>query len=74
MKQRVITPQISKCWCGADVGVLDWDHRMMYRAWCDNGHTLTNECGSQHRAICKWNNRIAALTASDVERLNKEAT
>jgi hypothetical protein len=23
---------------------------------CNNNHTSTRECGSRHRAICKWNN------------------
>lgn len=60
MKQKVHTPAIANCArCNAKGKVLDWDFRDMWRVYCDNGHTSTKECGTVHRAICRWNNAQA---------------
>ena len=68
MKQKVITPEIANCArCGAKAVVLDWDFRNKWRVYCDNTHTSTKQCGTAHRAICRWNNaqaRFAAATAA----------
>lgn len=59
MKQKVITPPIEDCFCGAKAKPIeDWDFRNQYRIICDNNHTLTKDCKSIHRAICLWNNRV----------------
>lgn len=55
--QKVITPTIKRCWCGEDAhikGGWKWDH---WQVMCNNKHTLTRECSTVHRAICRWNNR-----------------
>ena len=58
MSQTVKTPAIKACSiCGASAKVVDWDFRMQYRVICDNNHTATKECGTPHRAICRWNNK-----------------
>ena len=56
--QKPITPKIKNCTCGASARPIDWDFRDRWRVICDNNHTLTEECGTVHRAICLWNNRI----------------
>ena len=56
--QKLITPPISNCVrCGAPARCIDWDFRDQWRVMCDNNHTDTRECGTWHRAICRWNNR-----------------
>jgi len=58
MSQIVKTPKILPCQrCGANAQVIDWEFRNLWRVMCDANHTDTKECGSQHRAICRWNNR-----------------
>jgi len=59
MKQKVITPPISTCFCGSKAKVVDWNWNERYLVMCDNNHTLSKECGSHHKAICLWNNRVA---------------
>lgn len=56
--QPIFTPEIEKCWCGAPARPIDWDFKMRYQVMCDNNHTLSKECNTKHRAICKWNNRV----------------
>ena len=57
MKQPIKTPPIAPCArCGADAKCIDWDFRDRWRVMCDNNHTSTKECGTRHRAICRWNN------------------
>jgi hypothetical protein len=58
MKQKITTPEILNCYCGAKAHPIDWEYKDMWKVYCDNNHTLTKECGSIHRAICLWNNRI----------------
>lgn len=58
MKQIPKTPAILNCWCGAPARVIDWNDAFMYQVMCDVNHTLTKECASAHRAICRWNNRV----------------
>lgn len=56
MRQKVKTPDIATCAiCGAKATALDWDYRDMWRVMCDNNHTATKECGTKHRAVCRWN-------------------
>ena len=58
--QRPITPPIALCAkCGAKAECLDWDFNDRWQVICDNNHTSTKECGSRHRAICRWNNAQA---------------
>jgi len=67
MSQKIYTPAIKACAkCGAPAKVLDWNFNMRYRVMCDNNHTATGECNTQHRAICRWNNKqdkMMAVTA-----------
>jgi hypothetical protein len=57
MAQKIVTPEIVKCAkCGADATCLDWDFNDQWKVYCDNNHTATRECGTRHRAICRWNN------------------
>ena len=58
MTQKIFTPLINKCYCGANAKIIDWDFRNMYKVYCDNNHTLTKECGTINRAIHRWNNRV----------------
>ena len=58
MKQTPITPAILNCWCGAKAIVIDWNDSFFWQVMCDNNHTMTKECGTSHRAICRWNNHI----------------
>ncbi len=59
MKQKVITPDIKPCpVCGSRAVALSWNFNFNYQVMCDKNHTLTKECGSRHRAICKWNNAV----------------
>lgn len=58
-KQKVYTPPIYNCWCGAAARLVDWDFRDCWRVMCDNNHTLTKECGTTNRAVWRWNNRMA---------------
>jgi len=59
-KQPIITPEISQCYCGAKAKILTWDvyGEYEYQVKCENKHTLTKYCGTKHRAICRWNNRV----------------
>lgn len=34
---------------------------------CDKNHTSTRECGTIHRAICRWNNAQARIHADAME-------
>lgn len=55
--QRIITPPVANCEvCGVKAMCLDWNYNFRYRVMCDNNHVATKECGSAHRAICRWNN------------------
>ncbi len=67
MKQKVTTPEILPCVCGAMPVVMPavtgWDHferhymvecKKCTRRWPRNAST-------KHRAICKWNNRMISL-------------
>lgn len=63
MSQKIITPSISNCAiCGAVAKVLSWDFDFNYKVICDNNHTSPQECGSRHRAICRWNNKQIKLS------------
>ena len=59
MAQKIITPEIAECYCGAKAMAIDWNYNDMWVVMCDNNHTLSKKCGTKHRAICKWNNRVA---------------
>ena len=59
-KQPIKTPEIKQCFCGAHARLVDWDFRDMWRVMCNNNHTLTKECGTKHRAVCRWNARVEA--------------
>lgn len=59
--QKVHIPQIEDCWCGAKATVIDWDFRGMYKVMCSNNHSLTKECITVNRAVCRWNNRVKAV-------------
>ncbi len=64
--QRVFTPPIADCAiCGAKAMCIDWHFRGMWRVMCDNNHTATRECGTTHRAICRWNNAQARRISAD---------
>jgi hypothetical protein len=58
MAQKIKTPPITPCArCGAKAKCIeDWDFRDMWKVICDNNHTSTKDCGTKHRAICRWNN------------------
>lgn len=60
MKQKVITPQINNCYCGSLAKIQTWDiyGEYIFQVVCENRHTLTRYCGTKHRAICRWNNRV----------------
>ena len=58
-KQPIFTPDITPCFCGGKLKILvemnvDMD---LYFVYCENGHS-SPRCGTKHRAICKWNNRM----------------
>lgn len=60
-KQKVITPEIKNCPNCNDIAVIKTilEYDTMYRVVCRScGKCLTKECGSKHRAICKWNNKV----------------
>lgn len=59
MKQKIVIPKVSDCWCGAEERPIDWDFRGMWRVMCENNHYLTKECSTINRAICRWNTRVA---------------
>lgn len=63
MKQKAVTPEIMKCHCGADARIMTWEvgQQLVYRVECTKNHSLSNFCGTWHRAICKWNNRVQIL-------------
>lgn len=57
--QKIITPPISKCYCGEEAKIQTWEsYDIIYQVVCNNRHTLTKYCGSAHRAICRWNHRV----------------
>jgi len=58
--QKITTPEISKCYCGASAKVQTWDiyGENIYQVVCENRHTVTKYCGTKHKAICRWNNRV----------------
>jgi len=60
MKQKIITPELKECFCGAKSKIQTWDiyGAYIYQVVCENRHTLTRYCGTRHRAICRWNNRV----------------
>lgn len=59
MPQKIITPDIKNCFCGAKAKIQTWDdYDFIYQVICENKHTLSKYCRTRHRAICKWNNRI----------------
>jgi len=64
MTQTPNTPAISKCHCGADADVYGTYSGNHWQVVCVNraAHTLTRECGSRHRAVCLWNNRLLSHT------------
>lgn len=65
MPQIVKTPAILNCTkCGAKAVCIDWDFQDRWRVMCDNNHTETKECGSRHRAICRWNNKQVEYSRS----------
>jgi len=57
--QTPITPPVSDCYCGKKAIAIDWEFRDRWQVICDSNHTLTKECGSRHRAVCRWNNRVS---------------
>ena len=67
MKQPIKTPPIATCArCGADAKCIDWDFRDRWRVMCNNNHTSTNECATNHRAICLWNNAQTKMRNAEV--------
>ena len=60
MKQNVITPALLSCAkCGAQPKLEeDWDFRDMWQVVCltPGCGRRTKECGTRHRATCRWNN------------------
>ncbi len=67
MKQKVKTPEIIVCRCGHTPKVREsydsYDpmraYGVSYEVHCANcTNTGPQYCGSIHRAICKWNNRM----------------
>lgn len=64
--QKVVTPKIKECpICGAEAKALSWNFDFNYQVMCDNNHTLTKECGSRHRAVCKWNNKADKINKGE---------
>ena len=64
MKQIPKPPSIINCYCGDKAEVFECDDLSIgyYNTWqvmCDRNHTMSKYCGSMHRAICLWNNRVA---------------
>ena len=60
MAQKIITPEIKKCYCGANAKIQTWeDYDIIYQVVCENRHTLSKYCRTRHRAICLWNNRVS---------------
>lgn len=68
MTQKVHTPAIIKCHCGADAKCIDWDFNQRYQVLCDNNHSAlgTGRCNTAHRAICRWNNAIKSMSITKV--------
>ena len=69
MSQKLITPEISECpRCGSsNTKCISENFNEQYHVECYScNQTLTRECGSRHRAICKWNNRVNQLTQEGV--------
>lgn len=60
-KQKIITPEVSDCYCGAKARTIDWYYNDQWKVYCDKNHTLSKECGSRHRAVCLWNNRVKEI-------------
>ena len=61
MVQKIITPEIKKCYCGANAKIQTWDiyGEYIFQVICQNRHTLSKYCTTRHRAICRWNNRVS---------------
>lgn len=61
MAQKIITPEIKNCYCGAKAKIQTWtfSYDYEYQVVCENNHTLTKYCSKKHRAICIWNNRVS---------------
>ena len=65
MKQKVITPQIKKCFCGSETKFEtdEYGQELVLRVCCiENNHHFTKYCGTRHKAVCKWNNRVENQT------------
>ncbi len=60
MSQPIKTPPVSDCWCGKPAQAYDWNFNSRWKVICEDGHSFNGECNSRHRAVCRWNNRIAA--------------
>lgn len=60
MKQKLIIPEITRCYCGSDAKIITWDiyGEYVYKVMCENNHTLSKYCGTRNRAIHRWNNRV----------------
>lgn len=69
MVQKFTTPNIRKCYCGAEAEVLTWtfSYDYEYQVKCQNGHVLTKYCGTRHRAICRWNNRVELIEITNLK-------
>lgn len=71
MKQEVKTPNILRCWCGAESEAFQsMENQFMYQVMCKQNHTLSKECGSVHRAVCLWNNRVVQHNQEFKEKIN----
>lgn len=69
-KQKIITPKISNCYCGANAKIQTWDdYDVIYQVVCENRHTLSKFCITPHRAICKWNNRVKIKLSNNMSTL-----
>jgi hypothetical protein len=66
-KQPIFTPAISKCFCGADTKIIDWESRGMYRVMCVRNHILTKECATINRAVHRWNQRVQKMVDAPTE-------
>ena len=61
MKQKIHTPDIKKCNCGASAKIMTnpFSYDFEYRVECEKGHYLTKFCGTINRAVHRWNNRLS---------------
>jgi len=69
MKQKIITPPIKNCFCGKSAKIQTWEfgsyYDLCYQVVCEDGHAMSKYCGTPHRAICKWNNRVEQKIKED---------